>query len=196
MTTDSPEFSSLTFENLPVDGTYFVSETPNPEFDLVSVACVLEDGTPTGVVDTLGVTGIEVLSGQTTVCTFVNAFIQPVGLLRVVKESDAPGQFVFEGTPDLGQFTLNTADSATSEITFELTDVTSLYSIAETPNPLFDFIGAECTLESGVVTGILDVATITISEIQVNLGETTTCVFENASPPIIPPAGVLPRGNR
>ena len=135
--------------------------------------------------ESFAISGVEVQVGLTTTCTFVNTFIQPVGFLRVVKETDAPGTFTFDGTPPIGQFTLNTADSATSEMTFEISDVQTVYTITEASNPAFDFTSATCTLETGEPTGTVTGTAVT--GVQVVLGQTTTCVFVNTTRPVGPP---------
>src|SRR5204862_83283 len=65
-----------------------VTEAAETAFELQSLSCALEDGTPTGTASTTtrNVTGVEVQPGLVTTCTFTNIPIVPN--IHITKTAD------------------------------------------------------------------------------------------------------------
>jgi len=102
----------------------------------------------------------------------------PTGVIEVTKNADAPGSFDFAG--DLGGFTLNVTGPSTAQL-FGGLSPTQTYDIQETPNPGFTLQSVGCTLESGSPTG--SAGATGISDVIVQPGKSTTCVFTNEAIP-------------
>jgi len=183
LVTNETATAAQTFDGLDIAMTYVVNEIEdNPGFTLESASCALEGGEATGTPEALGVSGIVIEPGLTTTCTFINAAVQaPTGLLRVVKTTNQPGLFDFEGSPTIGTFTLDTGDPSTSSQTFDELSTAVTYSIVENPNPGFTLINVMCNLDSGTPTGTSTGSGVT--GIVVQEGLITSCSFVNAAVP-------------
>lgn len=175
------EPAEMTFDDLEAGSSYSITETVPEGFALDEASCTLSDDTPTGSLDGSTISGIEIQAGLTTTCTFVNS---QVARLLVVVTSDAPGAFDFTGVPNIGTFTLTVDPPPSSQTVFVFTEDATTYTLTQAQAQGFDFQGAACVLD-GTTTGTL--TDMTISDIQVQLGATTTCTFENLTSPVGPP---------
>ncbi len=175
-TTGAPAATAMQMFGLDPQVTYTVTESLNPNFDLASASCTLEDGTVTGTAGGTAVTGIVIEPAKTTTCTFTNT-LKP-GSLKVIKNSDQDGSFEFTGSGGVSSFTLNTtgAPAATAMQTFTGLDATVNIDLTETLNPAFDFVSAVCATEGGIPTGAGGPA---VTGIDIEPGKTTTCTFTN-----------------
>ncbi len=144
-------------------GTYSVSESFTPGWDLLSATC--SDGSQPS--------SISLSAGENVVCTFVN---QQRGTIKIVKDAlpDSPQDFIF--TPagfGSGQFALDDDPGSTSLPNFQtLNNVVpgSGYSVSEAAVAGWTNTSATCSDGSPV------------TNISVAPGEFVTCTFVNEQP--------------
>lgn len=149
--------ASQTFDDLDVDNTYTVAENVPVGWELNSATC---DNGET-------IDSINLDPGQTVTCIFEN---EKLGTIVVIKNA-AGGDEIFDYTTTGGDnlpsvFTIATFGGTDTE-TFPNIDVDNTYAITESAEVGWDFIGAFC--DNGE----------TIDSIDLLLGETVTCTFEN-----------------
>lgn len=135
------------------------------------------------------VTGITVIAGQTTTCTFSNTKISitPNTFIKINKEAaggNATFNYVITG-PSPSNKNITTVNSTGSTGAFGVAKGT--YAIVETLPADWDFTAAACDNGSGP-TG--SVSATSVTGIEVIAGQTTTCVFGNIKD-IIPPGTAL-----
>ena len=166
--TASDTFQTTTF------GDYSLQENVTSGYQLVSASCVDDDtAAPVGTFDSVDtISGITLDNGQNVTCTFQNA---QLGTVTVVKNTvGADGSFDFTtDVPTLGTagaFNLVTS-GGTAMISSTANGVPAgTYSIAETdPTPAFDLTSATCDNAD-------DPSALTLAA-----GDSVTCTFTNTA---------------
>ena len=153
--------TALQSAGLPANRTYNIAELVPSGWSLDSATCT--NGTPSAV---------NIVSGQTTTCTFTNKkIVSTNGTLTVIKNTiGGNGTFTFTG--NTGITSLTTVSSTISQ-SISLAAGTGIYNIAET-------VPTGWTLDSSSCTNG------TPSAINIVAGQTTTCTFSNRLTPTPP----------
>ncbi len=143
-----------TFTGLTAGGSYSVSETVPSGWTQTSAVC--SNGTPAA---------ITVISGATTICTFItNTIIPATGSIQVVKNT-VGGNGTFAFTSNFGLSSLTTV-GATANQTFGGLAAGSSYNVSETVPSGWTQTSASCT--NGTPAAVTVVS-----------GATTICTFTN-----------------
>ena len=156
-------------------GTYSVTEDPVSNWDFSSATCVLQSGSQTGSFAADGRSGVTVISGETTTCTFNNIY-NDKGSIKVIKKSIGGNEtFSFDSNFGVSSLTTSAANNGTASQTIPGLDEGSNYYISETDMPDgWELSSADCD-NGGIETddgyGLEDIVIIA--------GQTTTCTFTN-----------------
>lgn len=142
-------------------GSYSVSETPTPDWDLTSATC--DNSNAPGA--------ITLAAGQTVTCTFTNTQRGKIIVKKVTNPTGAAGSFTFTGDAsgpigDGGAITVSSLQPGT-------------YTSTEAdPTPSFDLTAIGCDDGSSATPSTGSIATRTAT-FKVDPGETVTCTFTN-----------------
>jgi plastocyanin len=142
-------------------GTYSVSESAVPGWDLTSATCSSSIG------DTETPASIELDAGETVTCTFTNTTRGHIIVDKVTNPSGDTKSFSFDaGGGTYADFSLT--DAATPN---DQTLVPGTYSVSETVPAGWDLTSATCSSSIG--------DTETPASIELDAGEIVTCTFTN-----------------
>ncbi len=158
-------------------GIYSVTEDPTNNWDFSSAVCILQNGSQTGsnATNADGKTGVTVVSGETTKCTFNNAY-NDKGSIKVIKKSIGGNDtFSFDSNFGVGSLTTTAANNGTASQAIPGLEEGSNYYISETDLPDgWKLSSANCDNSFSQTADKMG-----LEDIEVTAGETTTCTFTN-----------------
>jgi hypothetical protein len=171
---DGPGGSALsnttTISNIVVFGTYAITETAVPGWDLTDIDC----GTETPVAEDTDSVSIQLDPGDDIICTFENS---KRGSITIVKDAIPNDGQDFDFTSNLlGSFSLDDDGPAGSALsnTIVFTDLLpATYVVTETLLSNWDLTDIDCGIETPLAEDTDSVS------IQLDPGEDITCTFEN-----------------
>ncbi len=170
-----------------VAGNYSVAQTAVSGWRLTSATCMGDNVTPTNTADDriLSPSAIDILDGETVVCTFVN---KKTGSIRVIKDAvpDSAQNFTFTrtGTGSPASFSLDDDADATllNQRTWGLL-VPGNYSVTETAVSGWTQTSATCTGNNGTPSNVNDDRNLLPNAINLLPNELVICTFVNSSQP-------------
>jgi len=145
-------------------GDYAITESVPGGWTLDDVTCIGGDSTPTSS----GVT-VHLGAGESITCTFANTQRGSIAIQKVTDPSGTAASFGFTG--DLGPFDLRHGETYTRQV------MPGAYAVTEQPTTTFDLTGLTCT-EDGTTNSATSLGARQAA-IQLEPGETVTCVFTN-----------------
>ncbi len=170
-----------------VAGNYSVAQTPVSTWALTSSTCIGDNVTPTNTADdrTLSPSAIDILDGETVVCTFVN---KKTGFIRIIKDTvpNSAQDFTFTrtGTGSPASFTIDDDADATlpNQRTWGLL-VPGTYSVTETAVSGWAQTSATCVGNNGTPGNVNDDRNLLPNAINLLPNELVICTFVNSSQP-------------
>jgi hypothetical protein len=172
---DDSTGASQEFGSLLTSSTYSVTEADRLGWDLGTAACLDGNGAATGTLNGTTLSGIAVVGGKTTTCTFTNTRdLQEISGRIVVRKTTVPSPdpldstFAFT-TTGTGYTGFSLKNGQQNDTNFALAPGT--YSVAETANSLYTTTSS-CSSDQAADAS-------TPAAISLQAGETVTCTFTN-----------------
>ncbi len=165
-----------TFTNVAAGSSYAVQELAKTGWDLSTAQCKLNNGAgaATGSLTGRTISSIEVVAGQTTLCTFTNTQQGTIIVKKVTDPVTNPTtgpQFTYTG--DVAGTIRHSGTISVSNLS-----AGTYTSVEASPGPAYDLTSITCDDSSSTTASSGSVATRTAT-FKLDPGETVTCTFTN-----------------